>query len=35
MEDMLSISNDYALSLIGALLVHHVIELAVEANKLL
>lgn len=31
--DMLPIDRDYALSLIGALLVHHVIELAGEADK--
>jgi hypothetical protein len=32
-EDMLPISKDYALSLIDAFLVHHVIGLAVQADK--
>ncbi|MDO9461933.1 MAG: hypothetical protein Q7N95_17690 [Alphaproteobacteria bacterium] len=32
--DMLPISRDYALSLIDALLVHHVIDLATEADKI-
>jgi hypothetical protein len=32
-DDMLPISKDYALSLIDAFLVHHVIGLAVEADK--
>ena len=32
-EDMLPISQDYALSLIDAFLVHHVIGLAVQADK--
>lgn len=32
--DMLPISRDYALSLIEAFLVHHVVDLAVEADKL-
>lgn len=33
-DDMLPISKDYALSLIDAFLVHHVIELATEADRL-
>ncbi|KSV67275.1 hypothetical protein N182_34145 [Sinorhizobium sp. GL2] len=33
-EGMLPISRDYALSLIDAFLVHHVINLAVEADRL-
>ncbi|WP_199120293.1 hypothetical protein [Pedobacter sp. ASV28] len=32
--DMLPIDRDYALSLIGAFLVHHVIELAVETDEM-
>jgi hypothetical protein len=32
--DMLPISRDYALSLIDAFLVHHVVDLAVEADEL-
>lgn len=33
-EDMLPISEDYALSLIDAFLVHHVLDLAVRADKM-
>lgn len=33
-EGMLPISRNYALSLVDAFLVHHVIDLAVEADKL-
>lgn len=32
-DDMLPISRDYALSLIDAFLVHHVIDLAVQADE--
>lgn len=33
-EDMLPISRDYAASLIDAFLVHHVLDLALEADQL-
>ncbi|MBL1146102.1 MAG: hypothetical protein HND56_07215 [Pseudomonadota bacterium] len=33
-DDMLPISKDYALSLIDAFLVHHVLDLAVQADKM-